>query len=204
MSDTRRNAPKINDEPQQFGGTVGTDSAVNRALGGYEAYGEKPPAPRQTRNQSMRGNSSLHDPRADAWVEPSLLNAPAPRAGFVQRWMRTKLGADDDARNIMRRMNRGWRPRSAETIPAGEFAPVMQIPSFGSVIGVEGMVLVERPAEMQSAHEQYGRELADRQMQSVYQMLADADESARSMPFSRQFKSDVSTGQRRAPVADDD
>jgi hypothetical protein len=203
MSDTRRNAPKGDSDAQQFGGAVSPDSAVNRALGGYEAYGEKPPM-RQTRNQQQRGAGSTHDLRADAWAEPSLLNAPAPRPGFVQRWMRTKLGADDDARNIMRRMNRGWRPRSADTIPAGEFAPSMTIPSFGSVIGVEGMVLVERPAEMQASHEQYGRELADRQMQSVYQMLADADESARAMPFSRQFKSDVSTGQRRAPVADDD
>lgn len=202
MTESRRNAPK-SPEPQ-MGGSIHEESAVNRALGGYEAYGEKPPEPRQTRNQSMRGNGSAHEMRADAWVEPSLLNAPAARPGFVQRWMRTKLGSEDDARNIMRRMNRGWRPRSADTIPAGEFAPTMKIPSFGQVIGVEGMVLVERPAEMQASHEQYGRDMADRQMQSVYQMLADADESARSMPFSRQFKSDVSTGQRRAPVADDD
>lgn len=202
MTDSRRS--KTTDTDPQIGGSISAESAVSRTLTGYEAYGEKPPQPRQTRAQSMRGSNSLHESHNDLWVEAGLLNAPAPRPGFVQRWMRTKLGPDDDARNVMRRMNRGWRPRSADTIPAGEFAPTMNIPSFGTAIGVDGAVLVERPADMHAAQEAHGRDLADRQMQSVYQMLADADESARSMPFTRQFKSDVSTGQRRAPVADDD
>lgn len=176
----------------------------SKALGEIFAgggYGEKPPE-RLSRDQEARG--SIHEDYTDLWVEEGVLQAPPPRPGFVQRWMRTKLAGEEDARNLSRKFNRGWRPRAADTLPAGQFAQTIRIPTFGDVIGNSGNVLVERPKDLHERYEAMTQSRADRQMESVTAMLKQTEKEGEGMRIRREHASEVRLGERAAPVADDD
>lgn len=164
-------------------------------------YGEKPPE-RLSRDQEAR--AGVHDDYGDLWVDEGVLQAPPPRPGFVQRWMRTKLSGEEDARNLSRKYNRGWRPRAADTLPAGQFAQTIRIPTFGDVIGNSGNVLVERPEDLHNRYEAMTKQRADRQMESVTAMLQKTENEGEGMRIRREHASEVTIGNRQAPVADDE
>ncbi len=45
-------------------------------------------------------------------LQPSLiLEAPPPRAGYVQAWKRVRIGVGDDQKNSLRVAQEGWTPR---------------------------------------------------------------------------------------------
>ena len=98
---------------------------------------------RVSREQELR--SAEHDEYAD-WDNDSLLdtkNIPA-RTGFVQRWVRTSVKGEEDQANVFKKMNKGWKPRSLDSIPKGQF--VMNVDFQGvNVVGIHGMILMERP-----------------------------------------------------------
>ena len=50
-----------------------------------------------------------------AWKPPSLLDAPTPRNGMVQRWVATSIQGRDTPDNVYKRMRAGWNPRPAIT-----------------------------------------------------------------------------------------
>lgn len=187
--------------PEAVGPTTEITSALQDAFQGHEAYGEKPPQ-RNSRARESRDGDVIHEEYEDVWTPTGLLDTthiPA-RPGFVQRWIRTKLNGVDDPKNVMKRMNQGWRPRLADTVPQGVFAPTVNIRQFGDVIGMDGTVLMERPETQHAAHAAHNRAMTDRQMDAVNSMLAKEEESG--LPIKKTMSSDVTTG-RRAPVADE-
>lgn len=162
---------------------------------------------RPSREQESRMSEELHD-EWDADWNPSLgmLDSTSYPAlpGMTQRWVRTMLNGREDATNIMRQMNKGWRPRKADTIPKGVFAPTFDMRGE-SVIGMEGMVLMHRPLRIHEKHAAHNREMSRLQERAVEETLMQSHE-----PGNRGFgapritaESEVSTGSRRAPVADD-
>lgn len=97
------------------------------------------------------GAATAHDtPREEDmdWKRPSNLEAPPPRAGYVQRWIRTMIGAVNDPKNFNLRLREGWRPRPASTVPGGFTPPTIMHGNHGEVIGIEGMILCEMPIRM--------------------------------------------------------
>jgi hypothetical protein len=104
------------------------------------------------------GAAAAHDtPREEEleWKRPSNLEAPPPRPGFVQRWIRTAIGASNDPQNASKRFREGWKPRAANTVPRGYTPPTIMHGNFGEVIGVEGNILCEMPASMARQREAF-------------------------------------------------
>lgn len=107
---------------------------------------------RNSRAQESRDAEQVREEHNDNWSQPGLLNAPEARPGFVQRWVRTKLGGNDDQGNLIRKLNQGWRPRQAGSIPKGYAAPTTSYGDYGNVVGTHDMLLMERPVEI---HQKY-------------------------------------------------
>jgi hypothetical protein len=104
-------------------------------------------AGRTARAQQTRETSAVHKTKETPWVRPTSLDAPPPRTGYRQKWVRSSMFGREDATNWMRRLREGWVPRDAGTVPENFPVPTMQHGKFGNVIAVEGMVLCEMPAE---------------------------------------------------------
>ena len=161
---------------------------------------------RPSRIQESRESEEIHPEWEENW-NPGLgmldtSHYPA-RPGFVQRWVRTHLNGREDASNIMRQQNRGWRPRSADSIPKGVFAPTFDLRG-STVIGMEGIVLMERPLALHEKHAAHNREMACRQELAVEHNLQASHEAGKGFGKPRiTAESEVSTGSRPAPVADD-
>ena len=84
----------------------------------------------------------------DDWIDPSSLDAPEPRPGMCQRWIRASSFGQDDARNYSRKMREGWKPRPADTVPSEFSIPVIEKGKLAGAVVVEGMVLCEMPIEL--------------------------------------------------------
>lgn len=156
-----------------------------------------------SRTQETRAAEEVHETYDDKWESPSLLdthNIPA-KDGFVQRWVRTKTKGEDDQNNVFRKINQGWKPRLLSSVPKGSFVPNIDFQG-SDVIGIHGMILMERPKKQHEAQAAYNRKAADNQMlavkQNMFKVHKEGDGITRP---SMNSKSDVSKG--RMPGFDD-
>lgn len=159
--------------------------------------------PRQARAQSTREAEPVHEPMQE-WDSPALLdtkNIPA-RAGFVQRWVRTKVKGDDDQNNVFRKINQGWKPRLLSSVEKGQFVPNIDFQGT-DVIGIHGMILMERPLEQHERQAEYNRVQTQHQMLAVTQDMHRVHEpgSGFSAPEFVENRQRVTKG--RLAVADD-
>ena len=104
----------------------------------------------ETRN-SMRDVQSRPD---TAWKPPSLLDAPKPRPGYVQRWIATSIQGKETPDNVYKRMPEGREPRKADTAKDQLF-PTINHGQWAGSIGIEGMLLCEMPKEKHRAMKNY-------------------------------------------------
>lgn len=93
-------------------------------------------------------NPDIHDLESKPWVRPTSLEAPPPRPGFTQRWIRVGSLGQDDPTNAARKFREGWKPRLAETVPASFQTPSISHGKWAGCIGVEGMLLCEMPTKL--------------------------------------------------------
>lgn len=127
---------------------------------------------RASRTQETRQAEEMHPAYNDTWESPALLdttNIPA-REGYVQRWIRTKIKGDDDQNNVFRKINQGWKVRELSSVPKGQFVPHIDFNGL-NVIGIHGMILMERPEEQHKRHAEYNRQQANNQMEAAEQNL---------------------------------
>ncbi len=85
------------------------------------------------------------------WAPPAELDAPPPRAGMVQRWVRLSLKGQADANNVKAQERQGWRPRTLESVPEGDRRnyPTMKDPrSTGTFLVNKDLVLCEMPKRL--------------------------------------------------------
>lgn len=183
-------------------------SMLDDAFQGHASYGEKPPEDdRTSRSRESREGDQIHDQYGDIWAASGLLDTthiPA-RPGFSQRWVRTKMNGVDDPKNVMKKMNQGFRPRLADTVPKGTFAPTINSRQFGDIIGMDGIILMERPEKLAKSHAAHNREMAAKQIEAVNGILRNAQEPGKGFgPVNVNSSSKSETGRRPAPVIDDD
>lgn len=159
---------------------------------------------RESRTQESREAVELHEQYNDSWESPALLstdNIPA-RAGFVQRWVRTKTRGEDDQNNVFRKINQGWKPRALDTVPKGQFVPNIDFNGL-NVIGIHGMILMERPAQQHKRHAEYNRQQAQNQMIAVKENMFKVHKAGDGMTRPQmRTESEVSRGRLVDP--DDD
>jgi len=162
---------------------------------------------RTSRAASSRAAEEVHETRDDLGdidFSPANLdtrNIP-PRDGYVQRWVRTKVGNDADPSNVYRSANLGWKPRQADTVQKGSMVPTVEF-NGDNIIGVHDTILMERPKTVDDKHKAYTQKMADNQMQAVESDLLKVHDRTSGMgrPQSNSSSS-VSTG-RVAPVTND-
>ena len=84
---------------------------------------------RNVRANQARSNTRENETRAEtSWKPASLLDAPPPRPGMVQRWVATSILGKDTPDNVYKRQREGWTPREADTV--GDF-PIPTITGSG-------------------------------------------------------------------------
>ena len=162
---------------------------------------------RTSRAADSRAADELHETRddyEDIDFNPANLdtkNIP-PRDGYVQRWVRTKVGNESDQSNVYRNTNMGWKPRPADSVPKGTMVPTVEF-NGDNIIGVHDTILMERPARLDEKHKEYERKTAADQMRAVESDMLKVHDRTSGMgaPTSTR-KSSTSTG-RVAPVTSD-
>lgn len=159
---------------------------------------------RTSRVQESREAEDVHQQYVDSWSSPSLLstdNIPA-RQGYVQRWIRTKLKNDDDQNNVFRKINQGWKPRELSSVPKGQYVPKIDFDG-SEVIGIHGMILMERPVEIHEKHAAHNRKMTQAQLSAVKNDMHKVHEPGHGLTNPQYTnKSNVTHG-RIAQVADD-
>lgn len=188
---------------------VAKKKAVKKKSVAKKAQVESPLGPihaaEPSREQETWDNMNVHD----IVIGDDISGGPLPeipaRPGYVQRWVRTKIGGVDDPQNMSAKFNQYWRRRDPKSLPTGTYAPTIHVEGVGDAIGISGMVLMERPQEV---HDQFKRRIEQRtqaQRDSVEQSLFSEHKPADQgfgRPGTAEDKSVAKVGSGVMPVDD--
>ena len=160
------------------------------------------PEKRNVRANETRSNPREQETRAKtSWQPASVLDAPPPRPGMVQRWVATSILGKETPDNVYKRQREGWNPRDAGTV--GDFAiPTINHGQWSGCIGVESMILCEMPEDMHRQMKDYYAGKSQELNDSVDTDLRNA-ERAGGIPINAERNSSVSRGRREVPVMED-
>jgi hypothetical protein len=64
--------------------------------------------------------SRVSEKRPTTWTPPSSLDAPAPKDGYVHRWIRLEILGTDDTKNVSSKLRSGWELVRADEYPGQE------------------------------------------------------------------------------------
>jgi hypothetical protein len=110
---------------------------------------------------------ATHQPEAVSYLRPSSLEAPPPRKGMKQRWIRHSLRGEADPRNLNRNHREGWRPRSPDTLPEDWRVYAVHANKAEGYIQVDDLVLMEIPEQVLAARKKATERSAAMQMAGV-------------------------------------
>ena len=117
---------------------------------------------RKSRDLDTRAAST----RPTKWMPPQLLPDPTPEEGYAFRWIRVSTLSKDDPTNLSSKLREGWEPVKASDHP--------EIRLFGTPSGhfpdsvvVGGLMLCKTPVEFTEQRNEYYRQQAETQMNSV-------------------------------------
>lgn len=138
-----------------------------------------------------------------SWREPTNLDAPPPRPGFRQKWVRVQNRNELDGINWNTRLRQGWTPRDPKTVPdANGFYPVANH-NNQSVIQVAGSVLCEMPIQKVKAREAWVQQQNRRLEESINvetEKVSAAGVRQGLSPIVREDKIDTTVGGKRRPA----
>jgi hypothetical protein len=148
---------------------------------------------RKTRSNEVKKLRAEEARQETAWKPPSLLDAPDPRQGMVQRWIATSIQGKDTPDNVYKRMRAGWEPRPADTVKDKRY-PTINHGEWAGCIGVEGMLLCEMPVEKHRSMKEYYSGKSTEQNESIsYDLEALGRRSG--LPISQDRQTTMSRGQ---------
>jgi len=146
----------------------------------------------ETREQQARAKTT--------WKPASLLDAPTPRPGMVQRWVATSILGKETPDNVYKRQREGWSPRGSETV--GDFPiPTINHGQWTGCIGIEGMLLCEMPEETHRQMKDYYAGKSQELNESANTDLRNA-ERVGGIPIQQDRQSSVSRGSDIAVMDD--
>lgn len=182
---------------------VETRRRNSEALNKQENQNDNPHALSHEHGGSSQNDAVHVTPRDEVqdWKRASDLEAPPPRPGFAQRWIRTAVGGKNDPKNANKKLREGWKPRAASTCPRGFIAPTIAHGQFGDVIGVEDMILCEMPVRMAKQRDDFYQERTNRQTDAVERDLHRIERPG--MPLRMANKTQVERGPGRVPKVQD-
>lgn len=140
-----------------------------------------------------------------AYLRPSSLDAPEPREGMTQRWVRQSVRGAADPKNLNRTWREGWRPRSPDTLPEDWRVYASFADKNEGMIVVDDLILMEIPTEVLEKRKRATEEATRLQIRSVEHDLERSQLAGH--PIIKEHKTSVThPGLRVQPtgVADDD
>ena len=156
--------------------------------------------------RNVRASEARSEPRGQqaraktSWKPASLLDAPPPRPGMVQRWVATSILGKETPDNVYKRQREGWTPRGADTV--GDFPiPTLNHGQWDGCIGIEGMVLCEMPEDTHHEMKEYYSGRAEELNHSIATDLRNT-ERAGGIAIQQDRSSSVSRGSGVAVMDD--
>lgn len=160
---------------------------------------KRPPA-HLTREQDTV-HPEVHEERPEGeWKPPSNLEAPPPRPGMSQLWVRTAIGSEDDSSNVAKQLREGWVPRRSDTVSPDFAVPTIKHGEYAGYIGIHGLVLMEMPTERVMQRRAHYASLVRRQNQAINQDILRVQSP--SVPFFETRQSRVTVGRKVAAAED--
>lgn len=139
------------------------------------------------------------------WRRHSDLDAPPAREGYVNRFVRIRLGTVRDTARLRNALREGWRPVLRESVN-DRTLPSIHLEQFGDVIGVEDLLLCEMPEHAYKKRQKFFSDKKQRQNAAIERQLrAQSQEGATGFgPIEQQRASSVTNRPRNVQVADDE
>jgi len=129
--------------------------------------------------------------RPKRWMPPPLLPDPKPEAGYAFRWIRIATLGKDDPTNLNSKLQEGWEPVKASDHPEIRLFGASDKNFPGNIV-TGGLILCKSPVEFIDQRDEYFRQQADTQMQSVDNTyMRDSDPR---MPLFKERSSSVTFG----------
>ena len=104
---------------------------------------------------------------SDSWTPASVIPNPAPKDGWVFRWVRTSIMGQSDGTHTSRMFREGWEPVKADDHPELMLESDMNSKFVGN-IEVGGLLLCKAPEEKMKSRSEHFQKMANNQMESVY------------------------------------
>lgn len=161
-------------------------------------------AARQSRATEEREVDVVHEAEDQPWVRGASLEMPPAQKGMDQRWIRTVINGKDDATNWARKQREGWRARKADTVPENFPVPRIDHGKFSGFIGIEGMILCERPLAISKRREKHFRDVTERRTDAINADLERVNSRNRNPAFGPIQMATRTTPAREVNVLGDD
>lgn len=191
--------------------------------GGKDAHGKDRNVPEQEVHDEGESEHLAHDESTDRetddlyasdedsevieWKRHSDLDAPPAREGYVNRFIRIRLGTVRDTARLRNAMREGWRPVLKSSV-SDRSLPAVHLENVGDVIGVEDLILCEMPERAYKSRKKFFRDKLARQNAAIERQLRNV--SRTDTPGFGPIQQQRSTSVTRAParknveVADDE
>jgi hypothetical protein len=141
------------------------------------------------------------------WKRPSNLDAPPPRDGYIQRWVRYRSGNAEDIDNLEKAMDQGWRPVEKSTKKTGHELTARTQGQYGKYYVKRGLMLMEIPEKLAQQRNAFYRKKLRVMTESVDRDLL-KDNNAIMPVLAAEKRTRVSTTVRRGSldraIPDDD
>lgn len=178
-AETRRaglNQGKELDDPEKRGRTRNEpDQRVHQASQEHVIHDEN----------TDRGADDLYrtegDNEVSEWRRHSSLDAPPARPGYVQRFIRVRLGTTRDAANWQKKFREGWRPVKVSDVTDRSLPTTFH--EGAQVIGVEDLLLCEMPERVFMQRQKYFQTKLDNQNAAIERQLREASMPAETGGF---------------------
>ncbi len=141
------------------------------------------------------------------WKRHSDLDAPPSRDGYVNRFIRIRLGTVRDTARLRNAMREGWRPVKKSSV-TDRSLPSVHLEKVGDVIGVEDLILCEMPKRAYQKRKEYFKAKLARMNAAIERQLRNVSQT--DVPGFGPIQQQRATSVTRAPahqnvgVADDE
>lgn len=158
---------------------ISADKELEAQLGGIDAGPRKgpgrprkgQPAHEQAEGHRLRQEEVLQSSQLAEFVPGSTLEAPPPRPGYLQRWIRIAIRGEPDSGNIIKAQREGYRPRQADTLPETFKELSVGKGEYAGCVGLGDLVLFEVPKEIEAQRDAYYRRRRDRMTSAIESQL---------------------------------
>lgn len=162
------------------------------------------PAARSRTSTAQKLNKAREPVRARVveWKPADALDAPPPMPGMEGRWVRFRIGNEEDHKNVSKMLRQGWVPRKIETVPKGYHPPTFKHAQLGDIIAVADLMYCERNREIGIAQKKYVRAKLARMMQAGNSRIRNVEREGHEIEVTN--RRSHSYGKKRRAVAQDD